>query len=144
MCEKACKSYREHPSPARKRVKTSYVDNPSPVRKRLLQKYHSNPSIFINRSRRAYHADVESSRYIKRQRYADNPLSAIKRSRIYYAQHHNLQQAIHRRHPTIAAFNIKNKYHRIFNRKAKISGTFSEFVQRLTKKWGFKASQQRN
>ena len=137
--EKARKSYRVHPSPVRKRVKTSYVENPSPVRKRLLQKYHSNPSVFISQSRRAYHADVEASRSIKRQRYADNPLSAIKRSRIYYAKHHNLilQQAVHRRHTTIAAFNIKNKYHRIFNRKAKMSGTFSEYVQRLTKKMGF-------
>ena len=139
MREKARKSYRVHPSPVRKRVKTSYVENPSPVRKRLLQKYHSNPSVFISQSRRAYHADVEASRSIKRQRYADNPLSAIKRSRIYYAKHHNLilQQAVHRRHTTIAAFNIKNKYHRIFNRKAKMSGTFSEYVQRLTKKMGF-------
>ena len=122
-----------------RRVKTSYVENPSPVRKRLLQKYHSNPSVFINRSRRAYHADVELSRYIKCQHYADNPLSAIKRSRIYYTQHHNLmlQQAMYRQHTTTAAFNIKNKYYRTFNRKAKMFGTFSEFVQRLTKKMGF-------
>ena len=110
------------------------------MKKRVLQKYHSNPSVFINQSRRAYHADVESSRSIKRQRYASNPLSAIKRSRIYYAQHRDqiLQQSMHRQHTTIAAINVKNKYNRIFNRNTKMSGTFSEFVQRLTRKLGYR------
>ena len=108
QCERTRKSYRENPSPVRERVGRTYGKNPSPVKKRVLQKYHSNPSVFINQSRRAYHADVESSRSIKCQRYASNPLSAIKRPRIYYAQHRDqiLQQSMHHQHTTIAAINV--------------------------------------
>ena len=46
-----------------------------------------------------------------------------------------LQEAMHRRHTAMAAIIVRNKF---FNRKTKMPEMFSEFVQRLIRKLGYR------
>jgi len=43
---------------------------------------------------------------------------------------------MHHRHTTLAALHVCNKYNKMFKRKCGRSGTFTEYVERLTRKMG--------
>ena len=132
------KAYQSNPSPVRKRARLAYADNPSPIKKRVLRKYHEHSSPFKERSKRYYHADVATSRLLQNERYAKDPRRACNRSRLYYIQHQDkvLEKALHRRHTTLAALNVRNKYNKMFGKSYGRSGTFTKFFKRLTTKIG--------
>jgi len=43
---------------------------------------------------------------------------------------------MHHRHTTLAALCVRNKYDKMFKRKCGRSGTFTEYVEGLTRKMG--------
>lgn len=131
-------AYQSNPSPVRKRARLTYAQNPSPVKKRVLRMYHKHASPFKERSKKKYQSNIIASRLLRRKQYAEDPLPACKRSQLYYRQHQNeiLERAMNHRRTTLAALNIRNKYNKIFNRRFGRSGTFTEYVERLTRKMG--------
>ena len=120
----------------KRRTRLVYAANPSPIKKRVLRRYHDHPSPCKERSKKAYHSNVAASRSLRRKRYAEDPLPALKRSRLYYKKHQDdvLKRPMHRRHTASAALAIWNKYDRIFHRKFGQYGTFNEYVEKVHRK----------
>ena len=106
----------------------------------MLRRYQNNPSPFKKQSKRAYHADIITSRSLRRKRYAKNPFPTRQRSKQHYRQHRDelLKLAMHRRYTALGALSVNNKYNRIFRRKGGLSGTFTEFVAKYTRKLGYR------
>jgi len=82
---------------------------------------------------------VVASRLLWCKQYAEDPLPACKRSQRYYKLKQNkiLERAMHHRRTTLVVLHVHNKYNKIFKRKCGRSGTFTEYVERLTRKWDY-------
>ena len=131
-------AYQCNPSLTRKRAHLAYPNNSSPVKKRVLRKYHEDSSPFKEHAKVLYHSAITTSRLLQRKQYAKDRSYGRKRSQHSFYKHEDevLEKALHHRHTTLAAINVRSKYDRMFNRKFGQYSTFNDFVKKLTTKMG--------
>ena len=133
-------AYRRNPSPKRHQVLSAYKCYPKPWIKKILAKYHLNPLAVKHRALSSYYANIDRSRRIRHEKYAENPLPAKKRAAQRYERLHSelLHKAAEKRCASLSTLGVCKKYNRIFKRKGNHHGTASEYVERLVRTMGIR------
>ena len=74
-------------SPVKQRMHDSYRRNPFAKRCQVRSAYQINPFAVRHRALSVYHSNIDHSRFIRREKYAENPLPAKKRAAKQYEKH---------------------------------------------------------